>query len=166
MAVTHPWLNRVVLPRGVLLAYFAVPVNAENAPIGSLGGIAVSLAGLGIVAAVIVDEVRRSQKRLRLIHLALALELVLVIFSFSYYVLALHDPDEFIGLHTRLDALYFSTTTVATVGYGDVSAAGQLARGLVTIQLVFNLVFVAALAGLFQNRLAVARARAETSENT
>jgi hypothetical protein len=31
----------------------------------------------------------------------------------------------------------------------------------VTIQLVFNLVFVAALAGLFQNQSAVARARAD-----
>lgn len=148
------------------MAYIAVPVNAEDAPIGSLGGIAVSLAGLGIVAAVIVDEVRRSHKRLRMIHLALALELVLVIFSFCYYLLAIHHPDEFIGLHTRLDALYFSIATVTTVGYGDVSAAGQLARGLVTIQLVFNLVFVAALAGLFQNRMDTVRNRAETPEDT
>jgi voltage-gated potassium channel Kch len=88
-----------------------------------------------------------------LAHLILALELVLLISSLAYYVVARDQPAEFVGLHTRLDALYFSMVTLTTVGYGDVSAHGQLARALVTCQLAFNLVFVGALVGLFQARL-------------
>lgn len=83
----------------------------------------------------------------------LALELVLLISSLAIYVVARDQPAEFVGLDTRLDALYFSMVTLTTVGYGDVSAHGQLARGLVTCQLAFDLVFVGALVGLFQARL-------------
>ena len=53
----------------------------------------------------------------------------------------------------RLDALYFSMTTMSTVGYGDIHAQGQLARLLVTVQLVFNLVFVASLVSLIQDQI-------------
>lgn len=54
------------------------------------------------------------------------------------------------GIETRLDALYFSATTMTTTGYGDIVATGQLARGLVTAQLVFDVVFVATVVGLIQ----------------
>jgi voltage-gated potassium channel len=54
------------------------------------------------------------------------------------------------------DALYFSISTLATVGFGDVHAAGQLARGAVAVQIVFNLVFVgtvaAMISGLMRHR--------------
>jgi hypothetical protein len=153
--VRRPWLNWLLLPVGILGAYFVVPVNADNAPVGVLLGALLAVAGLAAVTWVIVDEVQRAEKRLRLAHLLLALELVVVIFSLAYYWVAVHLPGEFIGLVTRLDALYFALTTVATVGYGDISASGQLARLLVSIQLVFNLVFVAALVGLLQGRMRV-----------
>lgn len=42
---------------------------------------------------------------------------------------------------------------MSTVGYGDISATGQLGRLVVAVQLGFNLVFVAALVGLFQDGL-------------
>lgn len=149
----RPWVNRLLLPVGVLLVYFVIPESRENAPVGVLLGAMLAITGLAAVAWVVFDEVRRAEKRLLLIHLALALEVVIVIFSLAYYSVAMHLPGEFSGLVTRLDALYFSLTTVATVGYGDVSASGQLARLLVSIQLVFNLVFIATLVGLAQGRV-------------
>jgi len=149
----RPWLNRLILPVGVLLAYFVMPVDRDSGPLGVLLGALLAIAGLAAVTWAIIDEVRRSEKRLRPIHLLLALELVVVIFAVAYYWLSVHTPAQFVGLETRLDALYFSLTTVATVGYGDVSASGQLARVLVSFQLVFNLIFVATLVGLFQGRL-------------
>lgn len=75
------------------------------------------------------------------------------IFSLGYYLLAVQQPEQFSGLSTRLDALYFSMTTMSTVGYGDIHAQGQLARLLVTVQLVFNLVFVASLVSLIQDQI-------------
>jgi len=133
--------------------YFLIPVSVSDAPIGTLLGAAVGVLSLAAITLVIVNEARRAERRLRPVHLLLAFELVLVIFSFGYYLLALKLPGEFSGLHTRLDALYFSLTTMSTVGYGDIHAGGQLARLLVTRQLGCNLVFVAALVGLFQDQL-------------
>jgi voltage-gated potassium channel len=51
-------------------------------------------------------------------------------------------PGEFSDLHTKTDSVYFSVSTLATVGFGDVHAAGQLARAAVTMEMLFNLVFL------------------------
>lgn len=161
--MTRPWLTRLLLPVGVLLAYFLVPVDEQNAPAGIVIGVLVAIMGLAGVAWIVADEVQRAERRLRPVHLMLALELVVVLFALIYFVLAMRSPAEFSGLHTRLDALYFSLTTVATVGYGDVNAAGQLARSIVSAQLVFNLAFVAALVGLFQGSLADGRENRRTA---
>jgi voltage-gated potassium channel Kch len=146
-------LNRVILPVGVLIAYFVVPVGEPNAPLGVLAGSLCALAGLGLVAYVVVDEIRRADKRLRPAHLILLAELAIVIFALVYYAVAVRSPGQFGGLETRLDALYFSLTTVATVGYGDINAVGQLARALVSIQLVFNVGFIAAIVGMLKGKL-------------
>jgi voltage-gated potassium channel len=88
---------------------------------------------------------------------ALILLLCLAVFFFSWADDALAKiPGEFAELHTKTDALYFSVSTLATVGFGDVHASGQLARGAVTLQVLFNLVFigtaVAMLSGLLRRR--------------
>lgn len=44
-------------------------------------------------------------------------------------------------------------TMVSTVGFGDITATGQLARVLVTLQMAFNLLFIAVLVRLFQQTL-------------
>ncbi len=49
---------------------------------------------------------------------------------------------------TKTDALYFTVSTLATVGFGDVHATAQLSRALVIIQIVFNLAFVGTLVSL------------------
>lgn len=150
---SRPWLNRLLMPVAVLLFYFLLPVGTGAAPIVEVLGFLVAFLCVGVVAYVVASEVRRSERRLQPVHLLLGLELVLIGFALGYYLLALSRPDEFIGLHTRLDALYFSLTTMSTVGYGDISASGQTGRSLVAVQLAFNLVFVAALVGLFQDGL-------------
>jgi len=146
-------VNRVVLPVAILVFYFTIPVSSRDAPLGLLVGTLLGAGLLMLVARVVFTELRREERRLKPIHLLIAFELALVVFSFGYYLLAHANPAEFTGLSTRLDALYFSMTTMATVGYGDVSATGQLARALVTIQLAFNLVFIATLFGLLQDQV-------------
>jgi voltage-gated potassium channel len=47
-------------------------------------------------------------------------------------------------------------TTMTTVGTGDVHAAGQVARALVLVQMVFNVVFVATIATLLSTRVRLA----------
>lgn len=148
VARSRPWVKLVTVPIAILAAYFVVPVDASRAPLGVLTGILVSAAALFWVGAVVFSEAVSSQRRLNAWKLVLLLEIALVTFSFVYYVVASHDPTQFEGISTRVDALYFSTTTVSTVGYGDVHAAGQTARALVTVHMAFNLIFVAAVINL------------------
>jgi hypothetical protein len=54
-------------------------------------------------------------------------------------------PRQMAGLSTRTDALYFTLSTMTTIGYGDVHAEGQVARALVCGLIVFNVVVVASL---------------------
>ncbi|MGH3317128.1 MAG: ion channel, partial [Nocardioidaceae bacterium] len=111
------------------------------------------VAGLGWA---ITGQVRRqllSGSDAGIQSLVMLLELVAVVFALGYYVLALSTPGEVAGLETRTDALYFTVSTVATVGYGDVHAVGQLARGLVIVQIVFDAVFVAALVAALRIRV-------------
>lgn len=158
-AVRHPLWNRLILPVGVLIAYFVAPLNGQNSPLGLVAGSLVAAVGLALVAYVVVDEIRRADKRLLPIHLLLLLELAVVIFAFVYYLIAVGLPGQFFGLETRLDALYFSMTTVSTVGYGDVSASGQLARAVVTVQLAFNIGFIAGIVGMLREKLGEAATR-------
>ncbi|MFN8194428.1 MAG: ion channel [Nocardioidaceae bacterium] len=159
--MSRAWLRALVPPAGLLVLYFAVPFDGERAPVGVLVGILLTAVAVAALAVVVLREVGRTERRLTAVHLVLALEAVLMTFSLAYYLVATSWPHQFVGLETRLDALYFSTTTMTTVGYGDVHAAGQVARGLVTAQLVFNLVFVAAFAGLLKDRLVADRGRAD-----
>ena len=73
-------------------------------------------------------------------------------FARAYYLLA-QLPGQFDGLRTRTDALYFTVSTLSTVGYGDVHATGQLARAAVTVQIVFDLVFIGAAAAVISEML-------------
>nr|WP_246391165.1 potassium channel family protein [Nocardioides soli] len=64
-------------------------------------------------------------------------------FALAFYRLATSYPGEIVGLETRLDSLYFTMTTLLTVGYGDIHAQGQVARGLVLVAMVFNVLVIA-----------------------
>jgi len=74
------------------------------------------------------------------------LPLVLMPFATAYYVMA-HEVEASFGTHlTRLDALYFTITTFATVGYGDITAKSQPARVAVTAQMVIDLILIGIIA--------------------
>ena len=59
----------------------------------------------------------------------------------QYWAMATHHG-QFVGLQTRLDALYFTGVTMATVGYGDIHPTGQVARAVVLVQLVYTGAFL------------------------
>lgn len=114
--------------------------------------------GVAVLAVFIVLSISRllhagEDTRIR----ALVMLLCLAVLFFSYANVTLSAiPSEFVDLHTKTDALYFSVSTLATVGFGDVHASGQVARAAVTVQMLFNLVFigttVAMLSGLMRAR--------------
>ena len=48
-------------------------------------------------------------------------------------------PGQITGMNTALDAVYFTMTTLLTIGFGDIAAEGQLARGVVLTQMLFTI---------------------------
>ena len=75
---------------------------------------------------------------------------VLALFALTYLAISAHSG-QIIGMTTPLDALYFTMTTLMTIGFGDIAAQGQLARGTVLIQMFFSVLVLSASVRLFQS---------------
>jgi voltage-gated potassium channel len=128
---------------GVLAgAYAVLPLRGDRWWLGALVGTAV-------IAAIIPLTVRRVRSVLRSDRPGLAaveaivLLLAMLVVGFAAVYLAMdRNQGQFSGLDTRIDALYFTVTTMSTVGYGDITATGQVARFVVTAQILFNVAFV------------------------
>lgn len=74
--------------------------------------------------------------------------LLVVVFASLYRIaeLSLGAPQFLVRGHLAnisfADALYFSVITIATVGYGDITPAGPLVRGLASIEVVLGLLLL------------------------
>jgi voltage-gated potassium channel len=102
---------------------------------------------LGLLITLAIRRLLRAGEGARIRGLVLLLVLTLLFFSWCDESVA-ELPGQFADLHTKIDALYFTVSTLTTVGFGDVHATGQLARAAVTVQMVFNLVFIGLAAGV------------------
>ena len=71
---------------------------------------------------------------------------LLVLFASTYVVIATNVPDAFTEPLNRTDALYFTTTVFATVGFGDIAPRVDLARIVVTVQMLVGLIAVGVVA--------------------
>ncbi|MFB7476741.1 potassium channel family protein [Kitasatospora sp. NPDC056184] len=132
----------------LMVGYFTVPLRVlgQDRPLLSWLLFGVVLTGLtGLLVARIVDTFRGTGHHPG-VWLAFLICLSLTVFAGTYYVLA-DRPGEFVGLETRLDSLYFTVVTMATIGYGDITASGQGPRLVVLLQITYNFVFLAAAAG-------------------
>jgi voltage-gated potassium channel len=144
----------------VLVVYYAVPVgqlsDSVAAVLLSVIGLLVGLAGL---VWLIVRQVQRlirtslDDPAVQADGLILLVFVVVPLFSLGYFALESADADQFVGLATKTDSLYFTLSTLATVGFGDVHAAGQVARALVMVQMTFDLVFIAAVASVLTTHI-------------
>ena len=149
----------------VLAVYYAVPVGrlpsgagVAFSVVGVVGG-AVLLVWLAVRQLQLLAAGERTDGTVRLDGLVLLVVVVVPLFAVGYLVLEKADSDQFASLSTKTDALYFSLSTLATVGFGDVHATGQLARGLVTLQIAFDLVFVGALVSVVTGQIRARSAR-------
>jgi voltage-gated potassium channel len=133
---------------GLLVAYYAFPIG-WGGPLTMAVGLIVTAAGLvlpGVVLAKELGQLRRGGEGTHSTRvLAMLFVLLVMSFSLAFFLLETISPGQIQELETRTDALYFSLSTMATVGYGDVHAEGQVARAMVCGLIVFNVVVVASL---------------------
>lgn len=128
----------------VLVAYYALPDDRDSASFWVrtvvFGSCVLALAGLILY---LITRESRGRIPARAEGLLLTVVVSLVFFATVYYRLA-QDSGQFNGLATRTDSLYFTLTTLSTVGFGDINAEGQAARVAVMVNITFNLVFLGA----------------------
>jgi 4-amino-4-deoxy-L-arabinose transferase-like glycosyltransferase len=132
---------RVVVVTGILVAVYAtVPLDrpAEDVALRLLLG----LLAVGVVLALQLRAVTRSPNpTLRGVEaVAVSVTLLILVSASAYFSLEHSSPGSFSEPLSRLDAAYFSVTVLATVGFGDIAPTSELARGMVTSQMLADLV--------------------------
>ncbi|WP_433158327.1 potassium channel family protein [Kribbella sp. CA-247076] len=152
---TSRWRRPIISFAGLVVAYYAVPSGIAS-DAGFVLGMLSTTAAVAVLGWAIAGQVRRQlrgDEDVALPSLVILLELVVVVFAYGFYALEQSRPGQVVGLETRTDALYFTVTTMTTVGYGDVHADGQVARVMVLVQMAFNLVFVGALVSVVSGQV-------------
>ncbi|HET8971029.1 MAG TPA: potassium channel family protein [Candidatus Nanopelagicales bacterium] len=154
-SVLGPAVTAVLL----VVAYFLLPLEDPQGAAAWLLIIVVLLVFVAVLSWQIRAVVSASFPALRAVQaVAVALPTYLLGFSLCYLWMSDGSPVSFSEPLTRMGALYFTVTVFATVGFGDITAATDSARAVVTVQMVVNLVLLAA--GLRLLTLAVRRGQA------
>jgi voltage-gated potassium channel len=162
---TNLWdsLGTLAFVVAATVVYFVLPVPGQmrESSWALLFGL-----GVAVLATLIVLRIRkllRATAAVRARSLIVLLSCAVLFFAWTDVALAA-IPGQFDGLHTKIDAVYFSVSTLATVGFGDVHAAGQLARAAVTLQMLFNIVFLGTaitfVTGILRRRVQASRQQA------
>ncbi|MEV6250985.1 potassium channel family protein [Streptomyces sp. NPDC051742] len=143
-----PLLRSAAVVAATTALYFLLPLDRDLDQ-HTAWVLALGLLGIGVLLALqTVAVVASPYPRLRAVEaLTTAVPLFLLLFSATYFLYA-HEqgPHTFSEPLSRVDALYFSVTVFATVGFGDIVPVSQTARVLTTVQMVFDLLLVGLIA--------------------
>jgi len=128
----------------VLVAvYYLLPLDRSPA----WAAVTVLAVGLVALVALVAFQVRSIVGSpfpgLRAVEaLATSLPLFLLLFAGTYLVMAAISAGNFTQPLTHTDALYFTITVFATVGFGDITARTEAARLVVSGQMIVDLVII------------------------
>jgi voltage-gated potassium channel len=145
------------------LVYAAIPLQNDRWWMGLVVGAIVLVAIVPFTVRRVAAIETSSEPVFAALKAALVV-VAMVIFAFSSVYLALdRGGGEFEGLETKIDAVYFTVSTLSTVGYGDIHAVGQRARLAVTVQILVDLSVIALSVRAF---VAAARSRRGVAGHT
>jgi hypothetical protein len=161
--VARPVLRSLLSLVLLLAIYYAIPERVFTTAQAAVLSLLILVGGVGLLAWQIAGQARRlvehaDDESVQLQTVLLLAYMGVFVFALGYFFLARGVDGQFAGLDTKTDALYFTVTTLGTVGFGDIHPTGQAARAIVTGQIVFNLVFLGMVARLVTGEL---RQRAE-----
>ena len=130
------------LTAAVLVAlYYFAPVDGE----WRLSSVLRVAVGSTVFVLVVVWEVRRiigsEFPGIRAIEaLAATVPLFLILFASTYFMMSTFGTRNFSQENlSRTDALYFTVTVFSTVGFGDISPTSEVARLVVSGQMILDL---------------------------
>jgi hypothetical protein len=127
------------------------------APAAIVNGLLVAVAPLAIARGLIRDLRGDPEVTVATLQAVLAIYLLLgMFFSFLYGVLGAIDADKLfaeVANPTREDDLYFSFVTLCTVGYGDLTPAGNLARSFSVAEMLFGQIYLVTVVSLIVGNL-------------
>jgi ion channel len=136
---------------GVVTAYYLLPLD-NVAGISLAVSLAVGLLALtAIIAYQVRAIIRHRHSAIRAVEaLALTVPVFILLFAATYFVMGQSNADNFnVDSLTRTDSLYFTVTVFATVGFGDITATSQVARVVVTTQMILDLLVVGLVVKVF-----------------
>jgi hypothetical protein len=124
------------------------------------------IVGLSLLLVVIVILIRRIMSspipQLKTLEaLVILLVKFVCLFAGTYLLISHFDPTAFSESLTHISALYFTIVTFGTVGFGDITPQSELARLLVSAQIIIDFVFIAA---VIRALVAVAQASLQKSD--
>jgi hypothetical protein len=126
-------------------AYYVWPSRSPASDGSSALRLAAAVLAVALVAVVIraqLHALHQDPRPLRAVEALLtAFYFLVVVFAGVHYGIALRT-EQYAGLETKTDGLYFTVTIVSTVGFGDIHAVGTAARALVTAQMLFGLIYI------------------------
>ena len=129
---------------GLYVAYAFVPIGIFDLwpfLIFAAGAVLFSIALIGQLRAITVAD----RPTLRAIEaVGVLVTLINVAFAITYLMIADQYPGAFSQPLDKIGALYFTTTVLSTVGFGDIVAVTDPARIAVMVQMLVDLVLLAA----------------------
>ena len=125
----------------LVVIYYLLPLNRSSITVTAT----MLIIGLVALAGLLVYQVRAITRSsfplLRGVEaLATSIPLFLLLFAATYVVLATISASSFSQPLSRTDAIYFTVTVFATVGFGDITAKTEVARLIVTGQMIADLI--------------------------
>ena len=124
--------------------YYALPLDHASTGVAVTILVIVLVVFIGLVALYVRLITRSPIPRLRAIEaLAISALLFVLLFAGTYVVMSRLSASNFGGHLTHTDGLYFTVTVLSTVGFGDITAKTQVARLVVTGQMIADLVILA-----------------------
>jgi voltage-gated potassium channel len=143
-------------------AYYLIPFDDHTAA----GALLRLIVGMVILVAVLVwllfGILSAENPGLRALEaLSVIVVLLTVVFAATYLSIVSESPHSFNQGLDHNSALYFTITVLATVGFGDIVPVNDFARMVVSLQMIVDLVFIAAVVRVIINAAKIGQARHE-----
>lgn len=125
----------------LVLVYALVPVPVDAWAIGTFTVyVVVCLFVFTFVTVMALIRLSKARRPLfeGLTFVAIMASILVLSYSWLYLVMSVSDPTAFTEQLSKVSAVYFTVTVLATVGFGDITPTGDISRLVVTSQMLLG----------------------------